>query len=103
MDRIPTALMARLPGSATAAPLRLLDTGPDVFQLNDPSEQGCYGFETDRGGVQIVLPVTRPMDLRVANGASGRAVYLAGRLGGWKRSVKVIHPLWFERRAFDFH
>jgi hypothetical protein len=85
MTRIPTALMARLPegrirawrvpAKPNAAPLRLLDTGPDVFQLNDPSEQGCYGFETDRGGVQIGLPVTRPMDLRVANGASGRAVY----------------------------
>ena len=74
MTRIPTALMARLPegrirawrvpAKPNAAPLRLLDTGPDVFQLNDPSEQGCYGFETDRGGVQIGLPVTRPMDLR---------------------------------------
>ena len=85
MTRIPTALMARLPegrirawrvpAKPNATPLRLLDTGPDVFQLNDPSEQGCYGFETDRGGVQIGLPVTRPMDLRVANGVSGRAVY----------------------------
>ena len=85
MGRIPTALMARLPGgrirawrvpaTLNAAPLRLLETGPDVFQLNDPSERGCYGFESDRGGVQLGLPVTRPMDLRVTNGASGRAVY----------------------------
>ena len=85
MARIPTALMARLPegrirawrvpAKLNAAPLRLLDTGPDVFQLNDPLEQGCYAFETDRGGVHLGLPVTRPMDLRVTNGASGRQVF----------------------------
>ena len=73
MARIPTALMARspegrirawrVPAKLNAAPLRLLDTGPEVFHLNDPLEQGCYGFETDRCGVHLGLPVTRPMDV----------------------------------------
>ena len=64
----------RVQAKLNASPLRLLDTGPDVFQLNDPLEQGCYAFETDRGGVHLGF-LSRPMDLRVTNGASGRQVF----------------------------
>lgn len=85
MNRIPTALMARLPEgrirawrvpvTPNAFPFRLVDVGADAFQVNDPSEAGCYLFEADRGGARVGLPLTRPMDLRVANGPADRLIY----------------------------